>query len=144
MKGPFQVHDGAIPFVPDVFFVAQLFREPLAAENFRMHSNDQHFLAIRTIEYADPPTFGESACGAPEKVMFQFVGARLFETRNLAALQIDPGHDVADGAVLACGVHPLKNQEQRVAVGCVVKLLQRTFPCGTRNRSESIFISWNS
>jgi hypothetical protein len=40
-------------------------------------------------------------------------------------LRIDPGHDVPDGAVLAGGVHPLKNQQQRIAVGRVVKLLQR-------------------
>ena len=57
--------------------------------------------------------------------MFQLVGARLFETENLAALRIDPGHDVPDGAVLAASVHPLKNQQQRIAVGRVVKLLQR-------------------
>ena len=56
--------------------------------------------------------------------MFQLLGARLFETGNLAAFRIDPGHDVPDGAVLAGSVHPLKNEQQRVAVGRVVKLLQ--------------------
>ena len=52
-------------------------------------------------------------------------GAGLFEAENLAALRIDPGHDVPDGAVLAGRVHPLKNQQQRIAVGGVVKVLQR-------------------
>jgi hypothetical protein len=33
--------------------------------------------------------------------MLQLFGARLFETENIAALRIDPGHDVPDGAVLA-------------------------------------------
>ncbi len=77
------------------------------------------------MKYADPPAFRKHACGAPQKIVFQFVGARLFETENLAALRIDAGHDVPDGAVLAAGVHPLKNQQQRIAVGRVVKLLQR-------------------
>ena len=108
-----------------VLLVAQLFRKPLAAENLRMHANHQHLLVIGTIEYADLPAFGQPARGAPEKIMFQLVGARLFETENLAALRIDPGHDVPDGAVLAGGIHPLKNQQQRIAVGRVVKLLQR-------------------
>ena len=108
-----------------VFFVAQLFRKPLAAQNLRMHPNDQHFLVIGTIEDADPPAFGKPARRAPEKIMLQFFGARLFEAENLAALRIDAGHDVPDGAVLAGGVHRLKNQQQRIAVGRVVKALQR-------------------
>ena len=53
-------------------------------------------------------------------------GARLLETENLAALRVDPGHDVPDSAVLAGGVHPLKNQQQGKAAGRVVKVLQRT------------------
>ena len=57
--------------------------------------------------------------------MFQLLGARLFETKNFAALRIDPGHDVPDGTVLAASIHPLKNQQQGIAVGCVVKMLQR-------------------
>jgi hypothetical protein len=57
--------------------------------------------------------------------MFQLLGARLFETENLTALRIDPGHDVPDDTVLARSVHPLKNQQQRVAVGSVMKALQR-------------------
>jgi hypothetical protein len=46
---------------------------------------------------------------APEKIMFQLIGGRLFETENLAALRIDPRHDVPDRAILARSVHPLKN-----------------------------------
>ena len=71
------------------------------------------------------PRSGSRQRRAPEKIVFQLLGARLFETENLAALRIDPGHDVPDGAVLAGSVHPLKNQQQRIAVGRVVKVLQR-------------------
>jgi hypothetical protein len=90
-----------------------------------MHPDDQHFLVIGTIEDADPPAFRQMTGRAPEKIMFQLLGARLFETENLAALRIDPGHDVPDGAVLAASVHPLKDQQQRLAIRRVVKMLQR-------------------
>ena len=97
----FQIHDGAIPLLPDVLFVAQFLRQALAAKNLRMHPNHQHFLVIRAVKYPDPPAFRKHARGSPEKIVFQFVGARLFETENLAALRIDSGHDVPDGAVLS-------------------------------------------
>src|SRR5665213_4567401 len=99
-----KVHDGTVPLLPDRFLVAQFFRKPLAAENFRMHANHQHLLVVGTVEYADPPPFGETTRGTPEKIMFQFVGAGLLKTEDLAALRIDPGHDVPDGAVLAASV----------------------------------------
>jgi hypothetical protein len=54
---------------------------------------------------------GQPAGGAPEKIVFQLIGARLFEAENLAALGINPGHHVPNGAVLAASVHPLKNQQ---------------------------------
>ena len=76
-----------------------------------MHPDDQHFLVIGTIEYADLPARGEPASRAPEKIMLQLLGARLFETENFAALRIDSGHDVPNDAVLASGVHSLKNQQ---------------------------------
>ncbi len=66
-----------------------------------MYPNDEHFLIIRAIEYADPSAFGKPASRAPEKIVFQFFSARLFETVNLAAFGIDSRHDVPDGAVLA-------------------------------------------
>jgi hypothetical protein len=54
---------------------------------------------------------GQPAGGAPEKIVFQLIGAWLFEAENLAALGIYPGHHVPNGAVLAASVHPLKNQQ---------------------------------
>ena len=89
-----------------------------------MHPNHQHFLVIGTIEYADPPAFRKHAGRSPEKIVFQFVGARLFETEDLAALRIDSGHDVPDSAVLSACIHSLKNDQQSIMVRCVVKALQ--------------------
>jgi hypothetical protein len=48
----------------------------------------------------------------------------MFEAEDLAALRIDAGHHVPDGAVLSRRVHGLKNQKKGIAVGCVVQLLQ--------------------
>jgi len=55
-----------------------------------MHSNDKHFLIIGTIEDADPTAFGKAERRTPEKIMFQFLGARLLETVNITSLRIDP------------------------------------------------------
>ena len=75
------------------------------------------------------PRSGRPAGGAPEKIVLQILGAGLFEAENLAALRIDAGHDVLDGAVLAGGVHRLKNQQQRITVvGVEQALLLAQFP----------------
>jgi hypothetical protein len=55
-----------------------------------MHSNHQHFRVIRTIEYANLSAFGKPERRPPEKVMFQFGGARMFEAEQLTALRVDP------------------------------------------------------
>src|ERR1700690_435867 len=120
-----QVYDGAIPLLPNILLVAQFLRKTLVAENLWVHANNEDFFIVGTIEDADPASFGKPTRRAPEKIMLQFFSARLFETENLTALRIDPGHNVPDGAVLACRVHRLKNNEQCVAIGRVVKLLQR-------------------
>jgi hypothetical protein len=60
--------------------------------------------------------------------MFQLIGARLFEAENLATFRIDSRHHVPNRAILAAGIHPLKNQQQRIAIGRVVKVLQRAQP----------------
>ena len=48
----------------------------------------------------------------------------LLEAENLASLRVDSGHNMPDDAVLAGRVHALKNQQERVTVGCVMKLLK--------------------
>ena len=89
-----------------------------------MHADDQHFLVIGSVEDADPAALRQIARGAPEKIVLQFGGAGVFEAEDLAALRIDARHHVPDRAVLAGGVHRLKDQQDRMAVGGVMKLLQ--------------------
>ena len=60
-----QVHDRTVPVVPNRLLGEQAVREPFTAENLRMDTSDQHFLVIRSVEYPDPPAFGQIARGAP-------------------------------------------------------------------------------
>ncbi len=90
-----------------------------------MDAGDQNFLVVGPVEDADPPAFRQITGGAPEKIMLQFDGAGMFEAEDLAALRVDPGHHMLDGAVLSRRVHCLKDQQDGIAVGGVEKLLQR-------------------
>ncbi len=121
-----QINDGTIPLLPNGPLIDQLVRKALAAKNFRVHPNDEDFLIVGSIEDADSPPFRQMASGAPEKIVLQFLGTRLFETEDFAALRVNAGHYVPDGAILARRVHPLKHQQQGIAAGGVVEVLQRT------------------
>ena len=90
-----------------------------------MHADDQHLLVIGSVEDADPPAFRQIAGGAPEKIVLQFRRAGMLEAEHLAALRIDPGHHVLDGAVFSGRIHRLKNQQDGIAVGRIEKLLLR-------------------
>ena len=84
-----QVNDGVIPLLPEILLVTQLIRQSLAAQNLRMHTDDQHFLVIGTVEDADPAALGKPARAAPEKIVLEFFGAGLLETVDRATLWVD-------------------------------------------------------
>jgi hypothetical protein len=88
-----------------------------------VNADDQHLLVVGPVEDADPAALRQVARGAPEEVVLQLGGAGVLEAEHLAALRIDPGHDVPDGAVLPRRVHRLKDQQDRMAVRGVVELL---------------------
>ena len=90
-----------------------------------MHSDDEHLLIVRTIEDRDPTTLREIGGRSPEKVVLQFRCRRLLEAVDSTTLGIDAGHHMSDRAVLPRGVGRLKDQEYRVMIGRVVKLLHR-------------------
>ena len=119
------IDDRTIAVVPDSLVAMQRVREPFAAKNLGMNADDQDFLVIGSVEDADPSASLQIARGAPEKIVFQFGGAGMLEAEHLAALRIDPGHHMPDGAVLARGVHGLKDQQDRMAVVGIEKLLLR-------------------
>src|SRR5579859_7386805 len=105
---PFQIVDGTIAVVPDGVLAVGRVRESFTVQDVGMYAHDQHLFVVRPVENADPPALRQVAGRAPEKVMLQFVGARMLVAEYLAALRIDPGHDVLDDAVFARGVHGLK------------------------------------
>jgi hypothetical protein len=108
MKVFLQINDRAIPLYPNVLVVAQLLGEPLAAEKFRVHSNDEHLLVVGTVEDADPSAFGKAASGAPEKIMFKLLGAWVLEAEDLATFRTDPGYDMAYGSVFSGSIDALE------------------------------------
>src|SRR5438445_845035 len=119
-----QVHDGPIALPPQALPVERFFRQFLALESLRMDANDEDFLVIRAIKDADPAAFVQAAGGSPKEIVLQLLGARMFETEDLAALGIDAGHHVLDGAVFSRRIHGLKNQQHRIAHVGVEEALQ--------------------
>jgi len=88
-----------------------------------MDADDEYFFVVRTIEDADATALGQTARGAPEEIMFQLFGAGLLEAGDFASLRIDSGQHMLYGAILAGPVHALEDDQKRMAIGCVVKLL---------------------
>ena len=78
-----------------------------------MHPRHQTFLVIRTIEDADPATLWQRDHAAPHEIVIELLGCRLLEGIDLAALRIDASEYAFDGAVLARGIHALKDHKQR-------------------------------
>jgi hypothetical protein len=70
--------------------------------------------------------------------------ARLLEADDLAALRVDPRHHVLDGAVLAGGIHRLKDQQQRVAVVRVQHVLPPRQPIDVVSRAAGGSASFES
>ena len=91
-----------------------------------MDSDDQDFLVIRTVEDADTSALGKAARGAPKKIVIEFFCTGLLEAEDLTAFWIDARHHVPYCSVLPGAIHTLEDQQQRIAVRRVVKLLQRT------------------
>ena len=56
--------------------------------------------------------------------MIEFLGARVLEAVNFATLRVNPRHHMFDGAILARGVHRLKNEENGVAIVRIEQVLQ--------------------
>ena len=69
------------------------------------------------------PRSGSFPRRVPQEVVFQFLGTRMFETEDLAALGIDARHHMLNGAVLPGSVHRLKDQQHGIAVGRVKQAL---------------------
>ena len=76
------------------------------------------------VEDADHAAGRNLGVDAPEKVVAGFERGGHLEGSDVAALGIDSGEDVADGAVLACGVHALEDDEQGLGLAGVEDVLE--------------------
>src|SRR6185503_14192299 len=111
-----EIDDGLKTFLPDCLGIQQCRWEIFVAQDLRMHSDDKYFFVVRPVENSNPAAFWKAPCRSPQEVVIQFLGAGVFETENLTSLRIDTGHHMPDGAVFPCGIHGLKNQQNRILV----------------------------
>ncbi len=89
---------------------------PHRARHQLFDADDQHVLVVRAVEEADHAQRRRMLVNAPQEVVVEFFGGRHFEGSYLDALRVDAAHDVANGAVLAAGVHRLQDDQQGVLV----------------------------
>ena len=99
-----------------MFLVDQRRRELLLGQEFRMHAHHERLLVVAAVEDADVAAVGQHLHAAPEIVVVEILGGGRLEGDDLAALRVDAGHDVLDGAVLAGGVHGLEDEQHRPLV----------------------------
>src|ERR1041385_3178572 len=102
----------------------QLRRQFLRLEKLALHPHDEHVFVVRAVEDADAPALRQRAGRPPEEVVIELFGARRLERIDVAALRIDAGHHMLDGAILAGGIHCLEDDQERPAILRVEPLLQ--------------------
>ena len=98
--------EGVLPVVD----LAQAAADGLFIE-LAVDARDQDILIVRAVEDADHAAGGKALLAAPEEVMLGFERGGRLEAGDVAALRVDAGEDVADGAVFAGGVHALQHDE---------------------------------
>ncbi len=101
--------------------------EPLTDDFGRdelVDAGDEDVLVVRAVEDADHAAGGDGCVGSPEEVVTGLERGGDFEGSDVAALRIDAGEDVADGAVLAGGVHALEDYQDRFLLAGVEDFLE--------------------
>ena len=111
-------------FPKDIRILDQLFGKVLILQNGGVNPGNQNLFVIGSVEDADVSPIGEPKRRAPEKIVLQLIAARFNECVDGDPVGVDPRHDRADGAILAGGVHGLKNQKHAVTPVCVHHSLQ--------------------
>src|ERR1700728_2032327 len=96
----------------------------LPLEDLRMDPGYEHLLVVGTVEDPDSSPPRERFHAAPEEVVVQLFSGGGLERNDLATLWVGAGHDVLDRSILASGVEPLEDDEQRVGAGRVQQLLR--------------------
>ena len=117
------IDDGLVAPFPDAAALERLVGEPLRFQNLRMDADDEDLLVVRPVEDPDASPFRQALRRSPQEIVVELRRAWMLEAEHLTSLRVDPGHDVLDDAVLAGGIHGLKDQQQRVAVVRVEQVL---------------------
>src|SRR4029077_3402931 len=115
--------DVFIALLPDVLG-NQRVRQPLGSQEVRVHADNQNFFVVRAVENPDLAALRNASVRPPQVVVIEFFRAWSLEGMNIATLRIHAGHNVLYYAVLAGGIHRLKDQQQRPAVLRIQLLLQ--------------------
>ena len=89
-----------------------------------MDVGGENVFVVRAVEDADHATRGNLGVGAPEEVVTGFERGGHFEGGDIAALRVDAGEDVADGAVFARGIHALEDDEEGFGLAGVEEVLE--------------------
>ena len=89
-----------------------------------MDPDDEHVFVVGAVEDADATALRQRLHVAPEEVVIEVLARRLLEREDLAALRVDAGHDVLDGAVLPGGIRRLQHDQHRMRVGRIEPLLR--------------------
>src|SRR5439155_8501019 len=79
-----------------------------------MHTHDQHVLIVGAIENADHASAWNDPMDPPEEITRLFPGCRSLKRTHLASQRIDLRHDMANRAIFAARIHPLKDYEEAV------------------------------
>ena len=89
-----------------------------------MHPDDEHVFVVGAVEDADATALRQALHVAPEERVIEVFARGLLEREDLAALRIDAGEDVLDGAVLPGRIRGLQHDQHRMRVGRIEPLLR--------------------
>jgi hypothetical protein len=89
-----------------------------------VNARGQNIFVVGSVEDADHTARGHLCVNAPEEVVAGFERGGDLEGGDVAALRVDAGEDVADGAVLAGCIHALQDDEERFGLAGVEDVLQ--------------------
>jgi hypothetical protein len=96
----------------------------LAGGDELVDAGDEDVLVVGAVEDFDHAAWRDLGMNAPEEIVPGFERGRFFEGCNLAALRVDPTEDMADGPIFACGIHALKDNEERLLLTGEEDILQ--------------------
>ena len=88
-----------------------------------VHLHHQEFFVVGPVEDTNLSSPWEFESSPPEKVMVDLTLIWYTKRGDPASLRVHPGHHVPDNPILPCGVHSLKDDQDRIVVARPENLL---------------------